>query len=189
MDAALIASACLLGLAGAPHCAAMCAAPCAAALAAKQRATAPLLAFHAARIAGYAVMGALAAGGVAGLGVGASEWPLLRLLWALLHAGVFALGLFMLWQGRQPALLAPLGHAQPHRSEVIVGQPIRFEFEAASVGRIRSSLGAGPTWRAGVAGGLWFAWPCGLLQSALLVAALTNGAAGGAAAMAAFALA
>jgi sulfite exporter TauE/SafE len=43
--------------------------------------------------------------------------------------------------------------------------------------------------RAAAAGGLWFAWPCGLLQSALIVAALANGAPGGAAAMAGFAVA
>ena len=43
--------------------------------------------------------------------------------------------------------------------------------------------------RAGLAGGLWFAWPCGLLQSALLLAALANTATGGALAMAAFAVA
>jgi len=38
-------------------------------------------------------------------------------------------------------------------------------------------------------GAVWFAWPCGLLQSALMVAALANGPAAGAAVMAAFALA
>ena len=36
---------------------------------------------------------------------------------------------------------------------------------------------------------MWVAWPCGLLQSALLVASLANSAAGGALAMAGFALA
>lgn len=41
--------------------------------------------------------------------------------------------------------------------------------------------------RAGAAGGLWLAWPCGLLQSALLVASLADTPAQGAAAMAAFA--
>jgi len=42
---------------------------------------------------------------------------------------------------------------------------------------------------AAAAGSAWVAWPCGLLQSALVVAALANTPVGGAAAMAAFALA
>jgi uncharacterized protein len=46
----------------------------------------------------------------------------------------------------------------------------------------------GPT-RATAAGGLWVAWPCGLLQSALVVAALADTPWGGAAAMAGFAAA
>ena len=47
---------------------------------------------------------------------------------------------------------------------------------------------AGPA-RAGLAGVCWAVVPCGLLQSALLVAALASGALPGAAVMAAFALA
>ncbi|MDP3083499.1 MAG: sulfite exporter TauE/SafE family protein, partial [Rubrivivax sp.] len=43
--------------------------------------------------------------------------------------------------------------------------------------------------RAGVAGSFWAAWPCGLLHSALVVAALAPSAAGGAAVMSGFALA
>jgi sulfite exporter TauE/SafE len=45
---------------------------------------------------------------------------------------------------------------------------------------------SGPA-RAAGAGALWVAWPCGLLQSALVVAALSNTAWGGAASMAGFA--
>jgi sulfite exporter TauE/SafE len=41
--------------------------------------------------------------------------------------------------------------------------------------------------RAGAAGLAWFALPCGLLQSALVMAALADGPTGGAAVMAAFA--
>ena len=46
----------------------------------------------------------------------------------------------------------------------------------------------GPARSAGL-GLAWVAWPCGLLQSALLVASMSSGAAAGAAAMAGFALA
>jgi uncharacterized protein len=49
-------------------------------------------------------------------------------------------------------------------------------------------LSSGAT-RSFFAGALWLGWPCGLLQSALVIAALANSAAAGAAVMAAFALA
>jgi sulfite exporter TauE/SafE len=41
--------------------------------------------------------------------------------------------------------------------------------------------------QAGAAGGLWVAWPCGLLQSALVVAGLANTPVAGAVVMFAFA--
>lgn len=165
MDAALIVSATLLGLAGTPHCAAMCTAPCAAATSGGRSAS---WAFHLARVAGYAAAGAVAASSVAAL-AGWSQWsPALRPLWALLHAGALTLGLWLLFKGRQPGWLANLGRNPP-----------------APAGWQRMN---GPA-RAAMAGSLWFAWPCGLLQSALLVAAMGSGAAAGGAAMAGFALA
>lgn len=166
MDGALIASAALLGLAGAPHCTAMCGAACAAA---SGRGRAEAMAFQAARIGGYALGGAIAAASVGSLLALAQLAPVLRPLWTLLHVAALCLGGFLLWAGRQPAWLASFGRRP---------QP------AAGPGdwqRVR-----GPA-RAAMAGSLWIAWPCGLLQSALLVASLTQGAAGGAAAMAAFA--
>jgi uncharacterized protein len=165
MDAALIASAALLGLAGTPHCAAMCGAPCAAVVG--RSGPGATLAFQGARLASYAAGGAIAATSVGAM-AGLAQWsPLLRPLWTLLHAGALALGLWLLWQGRQPQWMAALG-----RSPQLAGGWQRLH---------------GPT-RAAVAGSLWVGWPCGLLQSALLVAALTQGAAAGATAMAAFAL-
>jgi sulfite exporter TauE/SafE len=53
---------------------------------------------------------------------------------------------------------------------------------------VRWSAHAGRSLRAGVAGLLWVAWPCGLLQSALRVAALASAPAAGAGVMAAFAI-
>lgn len=43
--------------------------------------------------------------------------------------------------------------------------------------------------QATLAGGLWVAWPCGLLQSAVLLAALADGPVGGAGVMLVFAVA
>ena len=176
MDLALLASAMLLGLAGVPQCTAMCAAPCAAATGvgrgARGQALPPAVwVFHAARIAAYALAGAVVASSV-GVLAALGEWrPALRPLWTLLHAAAFVLGLWLIWTGRQPAWLENLGRD---------GQ--RLSTAAGGWRRLH-----GPT-RAGIAGSLWAAWPCGLLQSALVMAALANGAAGGALVMAGFGL-
>ncbi len=210
MDAALITSAALLGLAGMPHCAAMCAAPCAAATAGQGRAG--MLAFQLARVASYTAVGALAASSIETLAA-LSQWsPALRPLWTLLHAAAFALGLWLLWRGQQPAWMGRFGRLP---SVVVASKPLVpavhalvFSAGAASAGSggggsTGSAAGQGPgarhaqraagasarPWAAGTAGALWAAWPCGLLQSALLVAALTGSASSGAAAMALFAVA
>jgi sulfite exporter TauE/SafE len=169
VDYALFVSALMLGLAGAPHCAAMCGASCTAVVRRGQGGT--QAAFHLARIGSYAAVGALAASSV-GVLSSLGQWsPVLRPLWTLAHAAALALGLWLLWHGRQPAWLERIGRgarqAAPQRSGG--WQRLRGPAEAAA------------------AGGLWVAWPCGLLQSAVVVAALANTPAGGAAVMAGFA--
>ena len=200
MEPALIASTLVLGLAGAPHCTAMCAAPCTAIIG-RGDSSAAMLAFHGARLASYALAGAVVAGGVASLSALSLWAPALRPLWAMVHATLLVLGLWLLWQGRQPALLARLG-----RQPLALAMPAGWQ--VVSSPGVGAGLGAGlgvdvgvdvgvdagaprsrNTSRAALAGGLWAAWPCGLLQSALLVAALSSSAAGGAVAMAAFAAA
>ena len=175
MDLALFFSALMLGAAGAPHCAAMCA-PASTALlrGCGQRAahTAPW-AFHLSRLLGYALAGAVAASSVGAL-ARLGQWsPVLRPLWTLLHCAALGLGLWMLWQGRQPAWLENLGRGgsrlAPQRTDATGWQRMQ-----------------GPV-KASTAGLMWVAWPCGLLQSALVVAALANTAWGGAAVMAGFA--
>ena len=71
------------------------------------------------------------------------------------------------------------------------GSPCRRRDWHASpgAGRCGSSAPCRHPARAGLVGACWTAMPCGLLQSALLVAALASGALPGAAVMAAFALA
>lgn len=170
MDGALIASAALLGLAGAPHCTAMCGAACAAATG--RGGASAGAAFQLARLAGYAAGGAFAAASVGSLLALAQFAPVLRPLWTLLHVAALALGAFLLLAGRQPAWLAALGR----RPQPVAAGPGGWQ-------RVQ-----GPA-RAALAGGLWIGWPCGLLQSALLVASLTQSATSGAAAMAAFAAA
>jgi sulfite exporter TauE/SafE len=131
-----------------------------------------MVAFQVARIAGYAAGGALAASSVAALATWSQFSPALRPLWTLFNAAALVLGAWLLWRGRQPAWLAHLGRvptASVPRSDG--WQLVRMPLRAAS------------------AGAVWVAWPCGLLQSALVVAALSSSAAGGAATMAVFGLA
>jgi sulfite exporter TauE/SafE len=87
----------------------------------------------------------------------------------MLHVAALALGIWMLATARMPAWASGRRTTAPQASGG--WQPMR-----------------GPV-RAGIAGAAWIAWPCGLSQSALLLAALNDGAAGGAASMAAFAIA
>jgi hypothetical protein len=176
VDAALILSCLLLGLASTPHCAAMCGPACAAATCSGQagEARAASLAFHGARALSYALAGALASAGVAAV-LSTPAAPALRPFWVLLHCAALVLGLWMAVKGCQPGWMRRLGSTRPGTLALAGGwQPL--------VLRRRG-------WAAGAAGALWAAWPCGMLQSAIVVAALCAHPASGAAAMGGFALA
>lgn len=160
LDIALVGTLALMGLASVPHCALMCAAPCAAAVGGGQ--TPAVAGFQIGRLLGYAAVGAVAAMAMGLLREASSANAVLRPLWTLLQSALFALGLFLLITGRWPAWLGQMG-GKP-------GNTVRWQRAAGS-------------------GLLWFAWPCGVLQGALLVAALANTPLGAASAMAAFALA
>jgi len=170
VNGSLVLAGLALGAAATPHCALMCGAPCAAVVGGRARAAAW---FQLGRLAGYAAGGAVAGGAVALLGAWMRATPWLAPLWTLVQAAFLGLGLWWLATGRMPAPLlrarAP-GPGSPAGSEVrIVATPV--------------------PWRAAGAGLAWVAWPCGVLQGALLLAALGGGAVAGAAVMAAFALA
>lgn len=102
LDAALIASAALMGLAGTPHCAAMCSAPCA--LASGQRPWRLL----AGRLLGYAAGGAVAAASAQALARASQGVALLQPAWVLLQAVMLMLGLTLLVRGRMPAWLGAM---------------------------------------------------------------------------------
>ena len=176
----LIASATLLGLAGTTHCAVMCSAACTAA--SGRSGVRASLAFQAARLTAYAVAGALAAAAVGSMSTLAQFSPALRPLWTLLHAAALGLGLWLLWQGRQPAWMSAVGRLPPVA-------PATSTAPAASTGWAPVHITRRLPLRAAAAGSLWVLLPCGLLQSALLVAALTQTAVSGALAMAGFAIA
>jgi sulfite exporter TauE/SafE len=182
MELLLVLSALAMGLAGTPHCLAMCGAACTATAAACDRGQPQraLWALHAGRLVGYTAAGAVAAASVGALGGFAAATPVLRPLWTLVHLLALALGSVLLWRGRQPAWLEAVGR----------GTRARAASSGAGSAVIMMPAGAGAgRWRAAAAGTAWVAWPCGLLHSALMLAALAHDAAGGAAVMAAFALA
>ncbi len=190
MQTALLASAALMGLAGMPHCTAMCSAPCAAALG-RDASRGSVFGFHAARLLGYAAAGAVVASLVGGLAA-LSEWtPALRPVWTLLHAAALTLGVWLLLQGRQPQWLGRIGRV-PAAAAVVGGSaPARVVSLQPSfrlTPQVQAPSGWGPWSRALGAGSAWVLWPCGLLQSALLVAALGADAGTGASVMAVFAV-
>ncbi|MEF7613868.1 sulfite exporter TauE/SafE family protein [Aquincola sp. MAHUQ-54] len=159
-DAALVAGALALGFASSPHCGLMCGGACAA-IGRGGRHNA--VALHAGRLAGYAAAGAVAAASMSALGHWAQAAPMLRPLWSALHAALLVWGLWLLFTGRLPAFWARLSGRTPGGWQRMSG-PVR-------------SAGIGLA---------WVALPCGMLQSALLLAALGNGPAAGASVMAAF---
>ena len=173
MDAALAASAFLMGLAGTPHCAAMCGAACGALAPSRpgDPGTVSRLALHAGRLVSYSLAGALVTASVASLALVAHA-RMLQPVWTLLHVGAIAFGLWLLWTARTPAWL---GTAPASLGRFGDSRPVRF-FRALP-----------PRARAGAAGLAWSTLPCGLLQSALVVAALASSPLSGALVMAAFA--
>jgi sulfite exporter TauE/SafE len=173
MDLALGASALMMGLAGGPHCALMCGAAFGAIARhgeADGGAMRVMAALQFGRLAGYAAAGALVAASVSWLATLGGAAPALRPLWTLLHVGAIALGLGLLWRGRAPRWLAGLGRRGDPTT-----RPLRF------VARVPAPA------RAAALGACWAAMPCGLLQSALIVAALASGPWQGAGVMTAFA--
>lgn len=177
MTGQLLATALVMGLVGSPHCVAMCAAGCGAAARAcstRAGAAAPpstLALILVGRSVSYALAGALAAasaGGVRGL-ADAVTW--LRPFWGMAQAAALLLGLSLLWLGRQPRWLDALA----------------VQAGAWTRGRFTGALAQVPPWgRALAAGALWVALPCGLLYSALVVAALASSPTEGAAVMLSF---
>ncbi|MDB5931436.1 MAG: hypothetical protein JWR60_3143 [Polaromonas sp.] len=169
MQTSLAMTALLMGLAGGPHCIAMCGAACAGiGQAAGTRRTSALWLFQAGRLASYSVLGAVAAASMQGLGWLTTQTAALRPVWTLFHVAVMVMGLTLVLLARQPAWLDGTARS-------VWGRVRRFN----------AAWGRGAPLAIGAA---WAFMPCGLLYSAVLVAALSGGALQGALAMALFAL-
>lgn len=168
MQFSLALTALLMGLAGGPHCVAMCGAACAGlGQAAGPRKNTAILTFQAGRIVGYSLLGGLAAASMQGLGWLTIQSAALRPVWTLFHVAATLLGLVLLFKAKQPVWLEAFGR--------------RLWAKARALG---ASSGGAPL----VLGVLWALLPCGLLYSALLVAAMAGGTLDGALVMALFAL-
>lgn len=169
MQTSLALTALMMGVAGGPHCLAMCGAACAGiGQAAGVRQAQALGAFQIGRLLGYAALGALAAASVQGLGWLTVQSAALRPVWSLLHVAALVLGLLLLVLARQPAWLDQ-GAQRLWR-------------------RVRSWAQGRGAWAPATLGALWALMPCGLLYSALMVAALSSRVLDGALTMALFAL-
>jgi len=169
MQSSLAVTAVLMGLAGGPHCVAMCGAACAGlAQAAGPRQRHALIAFQIGRLVGYSVLGAAAAGGMQALGWLTLQSAALRPVWSMLHVGAMLVGVWLMLQARQPVWL--------DQSARRLWQRVRQFHDR----RTRSA-----PW---IIGALWAFMPCGLLYSALMVAALTSTPQEGGMTMALFAL-
>ena len=169
MQTSLALTALIMGLAGGPHCVAMCGAACAGMghLAGVHQNRA-LISFQAGRWMGYSLLGGLAALSVQTLGWLTVESAALRPVWSMLHVAAVVLGLLLVWQAKQPVWLDQSAQqlwAQIRKRNAQWGQAVPV-----------------------VVGMLWALMPCGLLYSALMVAALTANALEGALTMACFAL-
>lgn len=172
MQTSLAITALLMGLAGGPHCIAMCGAACAgightAGNGAGQQTVAMSL-FQLGRMIGYAALGAVAAATMQGLGWLTVHSAALRPVWSMLHVAALALGLWLVIRAQQPAWL--------DRSARKVWTRVKSLQQRGGL--------AGPV----LVGMLWAFLPCGLLYSALMVAALTGEAWQGALVMTLFVL-
>ncbi|OOG50413.1 sulfite exporter TauE/SafE family protein [Polaromonas sp. C04] len=169
MQTSLAVTALLMGLVGGPHCLAMCGAACAGlGQAAGARPSLAMGTFQLGRLLGYSALGAVAAASLQGVGWLSTQSAALRPVWTLFHVAAVVMGLALLWRARQPVWLEA---------------PARKVW--SKVRAVNAAWGhGGPL----VIGALWTFLPCGLLYSALLVAALTSRPLEGAAVMALFAL-
>lgn len=169
MQTSLAVTALLMGVVGGPHCVAMCGAACAGiGQAAGPRKQSALLLFQVGRVVGYSVLGGLAAASMQGLGWLTVQSAALRPVWSLFHVAALMLGMVLLVQARQPMWLESGARKVWAQARTFAG-----------------------TWRGGaplVLGSLWALLPCGLLYSALMVAALAGSVGAGALVMALFAV-
>lgn len=167
MTYTLAGTALLMGLAGGPHCLAMCGAACGGLVRASGPRKVPgMWSFQGGRLVGYSLAGAAAGLAMQSFAWLATNTAALKPVWMLFHLVVLLWGLMLLAHARQPAWVETAGRNVWSRVRPMAQR--------------RGGMFA--------TGTLWAFMPCGLLYSALLVAALSGGPVEGAASMALFAI-
>ncbi len=177
-----------MGLVGGPHCLAMCTAPCSLVVGTSNRVTLGaratgtaeppaqrMLGFQLGRLAGYTAMGAVAAASLDALGWLTVQSAAFRPVWTMFHATALVIGLMLLVLARQPLWIESGARR--------VWSWARTTATAGTSGLSPGTPRRPPVW---VMGAAWALLPCGLLYSALLVAAMSGNAWRGAIVMASF---
>ena len=173
MNSSLLLTSLLMGVFGGPHCLAMCGAACVALKNPSSKGAPNKLGFFLlGRLLGYASLGALAAISVQGLGWLSIHSSVFRPLWGLFHVAAFFVGLVLIWRADQPIWLNTF-------AKEVWGRVSQHPW----VG-----LSASPQLSTFMLGFVWALLPCGLLYSAVWVAALSANAFEGALVMSSFAL-
>ena len=166
--AAPVLAALSMGLLGGPHCIAMCGAACAGIARASGNDQQALWRFQIGRLLGYSLLGAVVAGSVQAMGWLGENTSVVRPLWASFHVLAALMGLSLMVLGRQPYWMDGMAQRLWRWSKP------KLQGRSANTPML--------------IGMLWALMPCGLLYSALLVAALSNNAVQGSVTMAAFAV-
>ena len=178
MRESLLLTAFLMGLAGGPHCLLMCGPTClglsqmlkpSGALA---KGASGLTLFHIGRLLGYASLGGVMGASLQGLGWLASHSAVFQPVWSLLHVAAAVLGLLLFFKAEQPAWLSDQAQVLWRRVSRSKGETVRSWGPQGLL----------------VLGLVWTFLPCGLLYSALSVAALSSNAWDGGLVMLAFAV-
>ena len=198
MNTALIVTGLVMGLAGGPHCLVMCGPVCIGiGQTGAQRQGSWLLFFQAGRVVGYGLLGSFAAASMQGFGWLTVHSAALRPVWGLLHAAAMVFGLMLMVTSQQPAWLENAGKAIWAWASALQRQNQQLNRLApvaagtTSVHFYSSQTTAKRIWQFWpplLTGVLWALLPCGLLYSALVVAALSSNPWEGGAVMAAFAV-
>ncbi len=173
MNTSLLLTAFLMGLFGGPHCLAMCGATCVGLSKSNGlNGQVAVLEFQMGRVIGYSALGSIGAVSVQGVGWLSIHSALFRPVWGLFHVSALLIGLVLIWRAEQPLWLDSLAKD--------------IWRKVATQGRMNSLpfIRFGPI----ALGILWALLPCGLLYSALWVAALSANPLEGALVMSAFTL-
>lgn len=166
MQNALLVSALVMGVAGGPHCVAMCGAACTGLSQTHPKPNVGIALYHLGRLFGYALLGAIASYGITSIAWLSTYSAVLRPLWTFFHVLVFVWGWILILQAKQPVWIDNSGKRLWRHIKRL------------------SAIKGGHFY----IGALWAFMPCGLLYSALVIAAFNANPVGGALTMAAFAI-